>query len=71
MTDETVVCRLVSIVLVLGLLVPALAVLYAEKKEIHWRGDKASMYVRDWVERAMQAMNEAWAVTRLVILGRH
>ena len=55
----------------LGLLLPAVAILYAKNKKVHWPGEEASMHVRDWVERAMQAMNKAWAVTRLVILGRH
>lgn len=38
MTDETIVYRLVSIVLVFGLLLPGLAVLYAEK-EVYWPGE--------------------------------
>ena len=60
-----------SIVMVLGLLLPVLAVLYAEKKEIHWPGEEASRYVRDWVQRSMETLNEAWAVARLIISGRH
>lgn len=66
--DEMVVNRFVSIVLFLGAVLPAFMVLYAENKKVHWRGEEASMYVRDWVERPMQAMNKAWTVTRLFII---
>lgn len=59
-----------SIVLLLGVVLPSLMVLYAEAKRIHWPGEEASMYVRDWMKRGMETMNQAWTVTRLVMLGR-
>lgn len=55
----------------LGLLLPMLAVLYAEKKEIHWPVEEASRYVRDWVQTSTETLYEAWAVAKFIMLGRH
>lgn len=49
MADDMAVNRLMSIVVVLGVLLPAIAVLYAETKKVHWPGEEASMYMRSWL----------------------
>ena len=70
MADGWSVYRLMSIVLLLGVVLPALMVLYAEAKRIHWPGEKASIYVRDGIQRGMETMDRAWTMTRLVLFRR-
>ena len=63
--------RFVSLLLVLGVLLPGLVVWYAEAKRVYWPGEEASIFIRDVVERGLGSLGETWTFAKVVITGKN